>query len=202
MTQTVIQRITHAQLGHHPPAKIFDLFFDRSGPNRHNHDVSTLIDLPVLSTLDRSQVRPHRRSKPSTRRDPMLTPSERLELNRLASPENLDETLRLRAHIVLSWAAGATGEESARLLETSRRTVSKWRTRFRKGGVDALVDRPRPGAPRSVDEHKISLLLRLQNSPPPSGKSRWTTRLLAQHTGLSQSTVVRISRDYGRDATR
>jgi transposase len=164
--------------------------------------VSTLIDLPVLSTLDRSQTRPHRRSKPSTRRDPMLSPSERLELNRLASHENLDETLQLRARIVLSWAAGDTGEESARLLETSRRTVSKWRSRFRKGGVDSLVDRPRPGAPRSIDDEKIAELLRLQNSPPPSGKSRWTTRLLAQHTGLSQSTVVRISRDYRTDAMR
>ncbi|MFO7566537.1 MAG: helix-turn-helix domain-containing protein [Enhygromyxa sp.] len=127
-----------------------------------------------------------------------MTPSERLELNRLASFDNPDENLQLRARIVLSWAAGATGDESARLLETSRRTISKWRRRFREGGVDALSDRPRSGAPRSIDPAKIAELLRLQDSPPPSGKSRWTTRLLAQHTGLSQSTVVRISRDHRR----
>jgi transposase len=127
----------------------------------------------------------------------LLSPSERLELNRLASSDNLDDALRLRARIVLSWAAGTSGEDSAKLLETSRRTISKWRSRFRKGGVDALVDRPRPGAPRSIDEQKIAKLVHLQNSPPPSGRSRWTTRLLAQHTGLSQSTVVRISREVG-----
>ena len=124
----------------------------------------------------------------------MLTPSQRLELNRLASVDNLDEALRLRARIVLSWAAGATGDESAKLLETSRRTVSKWRSRFRVGGIDALLDLPRPGAPRSIADEKIAELVRLQNSPPPGGKSRWTTRLLAEHTGLSQSTVVRIAR--------
>lgn len=125
-----------------------------------------------------------------------MTPSQRLELNRLASFDNPDENLQLRARIVLSWAAGATAEQSARLLGTSRRTISKWRGRFREGGVDALTDRPRPGAPRSIDEAKIAELLGLQNSPPPSGKLRWTTRMLAEQTGLSQSTVVRISRDY------
>ena len=155
-----------------------------------------MIGVP-LSVSARS-VRLRRRQKPSPRRDLLLTPSQRLELNRLASPNNLDEALQLRARIVLSWAAGATGDESARLLETSRRTVSKWRSRFREGGVDALFDRPRPGAPRSIDDEKIAELLRLQNSPPPPGKSRWTTRLLVQHTGLSQSTVVRIARKIER----
>jgi transposase len=181
-----------------PLQKNSKLFFDRSLADRHNQSVSSVIDVPVLSLSDRSPARLSTRGKPSNRRDPMLTPSERLELNRLASVDNLDETLQLRARIVLSWAAGATGEESARLLDTSRRTISKWRSRFREGGIDALLDRPRPGAPRSIDEEKIAELLRLQNSPPPSGKSRWTTRLLAQHTGLSQSTVVRIARDLGR----
>lgn len=124
----------------------------------------------------------------------MLTPSQRLELNRLASVDNPDETLRLRARIVLSWAAGATGDESAKLLATSRRTVSKWRSRFRAGGIDALFDLPRPGAPRIIADEKVAELLRLQNSQPPGGRSRWTTRLLAEYTGLSQSTVVRIGR--------
>jgi transposase len=124
----------------------------------------------------------------------MLSPSERLELEQLASPDNPDETLQLRAQIILSWANGATGEQSAAALSTSRRTVSKWRGRFREAGVEGLVDAPRPGAPRTIDERKIAELLRLQNSPPPQGRSRWTTRLLAEHTGLSQSTVVRISK--------
>ena len=156
-----------------------------------------MIDVP-LSVTARSKLRLRRRHKPSTGRAPLLTPSQRVELNHLASLDSPDEALQLRARIVLSWAAGATGDESATLLETSRRTVSKWRSRFREGGIDALFDRPRPGAPRSIDEQKIAELLRLQNSPPPEGKTRWTTRLLAQHTGLSQSTVVRIARTSAR----
>ena len=38
-------------------------------------------------------------------------------------------------------------------------------------------------------------LERLRQTPPPAGKSRWTTRLLAQHTGMSQSSVVRLDRE-------
>lgn len=154
------------------------------------------LDQSSFQATSLSMLRHGRRRKPSTRRNPMLTPSERLELGQLAADDYPDETIRLRARIILSWADGATGEESAASLETSRRTVSKWRGRFREDGIDGLVDRPRPGAPRSIDDAKIAQLLHLQNSPPPSGKARWTTRLLAEHTGLSQSTVVRLSRDY------
>ena len=122
----------------------------------------------------------------------VLTPHQRLELLRIASSPREHEPLRIRALIVLRWAEGATGAQSAALLGTSRRTVSKWRTRFREYGVDGLHDRPRCGAPRRVPAIKIAELERLRQSPPPQGKPRWTTRMLAQHTGLSQSTVARM----------
>jgi transposase len=128
-----------------------------------------------------------------TQRNVNLTPQQRMELTLLASRETPDEAVRVRALIILSWASGATGARSAALLNTSRRTISKWRTRFEEGGVDALWDRPRPGAPPTISQRKVSELLRLRQSPPPIGMPRWTTRMLAQRTGLSQSTVVRIA---------
>ncbi|PRQ05025.1 hypothetical protein ENSA5_04510 [Enhygromyxa salina] len=135
-------------------------------------------------------------SSPRHDRSPIkLTSKQRLALLRLASSETPDETVRLRAKIILRWAAGDTGAQSAAQLGTSRRTVSKWRARFREGGVVALWDRPRPGAPRTISQRKIAELLRLRQSPPPHGKPRWTTRMLAQRTGLSQSTVVRVARN-------
>lgn len=155
--------------------------------------MSSIIDVPVA--LNRARVR---RRKRISGTGIVLTPTDLRELNLLASIDNLDENLQLRARIVLSWAAGATGDESAALLATSRRTVSKWRSRFRAGGVAALYDLPRSGAPRQIERKKIAELLRLQNSPPPRGKTRWTTRLLAERTGLSQSTVVRIARAYAQ----
>lgn len=122
-----------------------------------------------------------------------LTTSQRLELLRIVTTRE-DEALRLRALIILSWAAGATGAQSAALFEISRRTVSKWRSRFREFDVAGLQDRPRPGAPRRLPPRKLDELERLRQSPPPTGQPRWTTRLLAQRTGLSQSTVARMVR--------
>ena len=134
---------------------------------------------------------------PRSRKIDLLLP-QRAQLLQLAADEARDNSLRLRARIILSWADGATGEQSAALLGTSRRTVSKWRSRFRQGGVEALRDRPRPGAPRTISSSQIAEVLRLRQTPPPPGKRRWTTRMLAKHTGLSQSTVVRISRNVER----
>jgi transposase len=137
-----------------------------------------------------------RTTSPTTsrsKRSVNLTPSQQRDLVRLSSNETPDEAVRVRAHIILSWAAGATAAKSAALLNTSRRTISKWRARFDEGGVDALWDRPRPGAPPTIAKGKVSELLRLRQSPPPTGTPRWTTRMLAQRTGLSQSTVVRIA---------
>src|SRR5690606_32787264 len=53
---------------------------------------------------------------------------------------------------------------------------------------------PRPGAPRTVSDGKIAALLRLRRSPPPEGKPRWPTGMLAHNTGLNQSTSVRLER--------
>lgn len=125
-----------------------------------------------------------------------MSSSDRIELERLASADSSDDNLQFRAKIVLSWAAGDTGEQTAKRLGTSRRTVCKWRRRFGEGGVEALHDLPRPGAPRSIEKAKIAELLRLHDSPPPDGKPQWTTRMLARKTGLSQSTVTRVVRRH------
>ena len=124
-----------------------------------------------------------------------LSPHLRRTLERIAADPANDHQLQLRAQLILDWADGLTGLQSAQLRHTSRRTVCKWRCRFRAGGVAALEDLPRPGAPRTVSDGKIAELLRLRRSPPPQGKQRWTTRMLAHHTGLSQSTIVRLDRE-------
>jgi transposase len=123
-----------------------------------------------------------------------VSPTQRRVLEQFAAVDSPDENVRLRARIILAWVDGISGQVSAELLSTSRRTVTKWRARFARGGVEALWDRPRPGAPRTISQNAVAELLRLRQSPPPYGKPRWTTRMLAEQTGLSQSTVVRLAR--------
>ena len=118
-------------------------------------------------------------------------------LRELVGPHTPDHALRLRAQIILSWHAGMTAIESAEHLGVSRKTVGKWRSRFNEVGVEGLYDRPRRGAPSSISAARVSEVLRLlRDCQPPRGKARWTTRMVAQKTGLSQSTVVRINRSH------
>jgi transposase len=124
-----------------------------------------------------------------------LSAHQRRVLEQIADSLETDAVICIRAQFILDWADGLTGNECAELRGTSRRTVSKWRNRFRIGGIAALADRPRPGAPRVIPRDMADELERLRQSPPPPGSSRWTTRLLAKHTGMSQSTVVRLDRE-------
>jgi transposase len=78
-----------------------------------------------------------------------------------------------------------------------RNTVSKWRERFLERGLDGLLDEPRPGAPRKHDDTKIERLIAMTLNERPAGATHWSTRLLANKLGLSQSTVARVWRAFG-----
>jgi transposase len=77
-------------------------------------------------------------------------------------------------------------------------TVTKWRTRFAKQGVQGLSDAPRSGKPplytRNTDDRVLYLLVQ----PPPKGHPRWNGRLLARALGnVSKDQIWRILRKRG-----
>ena len=57
-----------------------------------------------------------------------------------------DPELRLRAHILLLLDAGRPWALIVAVLFTSTATVNRWRTRYLRGGLDAVLARPRPRA--------------------------------------------------------
>ncbi|TMF45159.1 MAG: helix-turn-helix domain-containing protein [Chloroflexi bacterium] len=74
----------------------------------------------------------------------------------------------------------------------SPQTAGKWRARFLRRRLDGLDDGPRPGAPRKVtDDIAARVVARTHQDGPPNA-TRWSTRSMADATGLSQSTVARI----------
>src|SRR6266516_2086143 len=133
-----------------------------------------------------------------------LTDGERARLAAWAD-DSAAGSLALRARIVLACAAGppglAAGRPVARLaaeLGLSRDTVRKWRSRFLAMRLAGLRDAPRPGAPRTLtDEQVAGGIARLLLEAPPAGRRRWSTRLMAAETGMSQSAVSRIWRQAG-----
>ena len=78
-----------------------------------------------------------------------------------------------------------------------RQTVGKWRGRFLEQRLDGLLDEPRPGAPRKLDDARIEQLITTTLNERPREATHWSTRLLAKKLKVSQSTVSRAWRAFG-----
>lgn len=119
------------------------------------------------------------------------------ELKRWAQQSRSQRALRFRARIILLCAGGKSNVAAARQLKTTGFTVGFWRKRFIAGGVDGLLDEPRPGAPRQIGDDDVERVVKLTLESVPEGATHWSTRGLAERTGLSQSAISRIWRAFG-----
>lgn len=126
-----------------------------------------------------------------------LTTAQRNELQRIVSRPTEGAGVVRRARVVLLSAADVSGAEIALRLELSAEAVSRIRRRFVDGGVEALAERPKAGRQNNVPAATVERLVQMAMSPPPPGRSRWTTRLLAREVGLTSNCVSRLLRKAG-----
>jgi transposase len=84
-----------------------------------------------------------------------------------------------------------TDQEIADTLGIGVRTVERVRQRFVEEGLEsALVPRPRPRGAYKVDYGLEAQILAIAKSDPPSGRKRWTLRLIAERlVALGQDAV-------------
>ena len=137
-----------------------------------------------------------RRGRPR-KHELVVSPAQRVELERIARQSRSSRSAAFRARIVLECAGGASNAAVATKLHTTGFTVGLWRNRFIAEGVAGLGDEPRPGAPREIGDEKIERVVRLTLENTPKGATHWSSRTLASKTGLSQSTISRIWRAFG-----
>ncbi len=126
-----------------------------------------------------------------------LTDEERETLERFVRRHTTAQRLAFRSRIVLHCADGQTNTTVARELGTSNATVGKWRSRFVERRLDGLLDEPRPGTPRTVSDEQVERVVTLTLESTPRGATQWSTREMARHVGLSQSTIHRVWRAFG-----
>jgi transposase len=108
-----------------------------------------------------------------------------------------EQRLVFRARIIIMASEDMGTNTIARELETRPATVTKWRMRFARLGLEGLKDAPRPGQRRRYlpdDERRV---LRMLDQPPPSGYAQWNGRLLAQALSLRAGFVWRVLRGHG-----
>jgi transposase len=118
-------------------------------------------------------------------------------LHGFAQRRKTAQGLALRARIVLGCAAGLSNKVVAARERVTAQTVGKWRRRFVERGIDGLLDEPRPGAPRTIDDTKVERVIVQTLESQPQGATHWSTRSMARHSGLSTSSVGRIWRAFG-----
>jgi len=127
----------------------------------------------------------------------VLTQVERDELVALTLRRKTAQALALRARIVLACADGHANKTVAAKQRVTQQTVGKWRARYIKHRLDGLLDAPRAGAPRTIDDARVDAVITRTLESIPEGATHWSTRSMARQAGLSQTAISRIWRAFG-----
>jgi transposase len=126
-----------------------------------------------------------------------LSDDERAQLESWARRRTSAQALAQRSRIVLACASGLTNAHVAAQERVSAATVGKWRSRFVRDRLDGLVDEPRPGRPRTIDDAKVEEVIVRTLETQPKHATHWSTRSMAAQVGLSREGVGRIWRAFG-----
>lgn len=107
------------------------------------------------------------------------------------------QALALRSRIVLECAEGHSIAEVSRRLGVVPETVRTWRRLFLDRGLDGICDEPRPGVPRKITtDAGVERVIVKTLEERPANATHWSTRSMAQATGMSQSAISRIWRAF------
>jgi transposase len=126
----------------------------------------------------------------------MLRAGDREELERWTRASTVPAAAAKRARIVLLASEGVANTRIAELVDATVTTVLAWRERYQSKGMPGLADAPRPGRPRTLDHRQI-VAETLKPPPKKLGVTHWSSRLLADRLGISNTSVARAWRAYG-----
>ena len=118
-------------------------------------------------------------------------------LTRWTARRKTAQAIALRARIILRSATGRSNRQIAAELGITSQTAGKWRRCYIQRGLAGLLDEPRSGAPRRISDEQIEAVVVKTLESTPRDATHWSTRGMAQATGLSDTTVLRIWRAFG-----
>lgn len=128
-----------------------------------------------------------------------VSEQERRELERLS--RSVSEPVRVvrQARALLSAAAGAANEETARRVGVAPNTVRAWRRGFAAGGLGWLgTVAPGRGPARSLSAaQEAAIVSDTLHAPAPGGAACWSTRAMAARHGVGKDIVARVWRERG-----
>lgn len=103
-----------------------------------------------------------------------------------------------RVRIILLSAEDVSASDIATRVGCTPEAVSRVRRRFVASRVAGLADQPKAGRKdHAISAETLERIVQMALSPPPAGRSRWTTRLLANEVGLTSPSVSKVLRAGG-----
>ena len=108
----------------------------------------------------------------------------------IRAPTSAQRDVR-RARIVLLRADGMSQAETAREVGVNRPVVGLWEQRFRSEGLIGLKDAKGRGRKTSIAPQTVQRVV-TEAVQPPTGRTRWSVRSMAQHAKVSPAQVQRI----------
>jgi len=133
-----------------------------------------------------------------------LTDAERVALLQTVATGRVAARTLAHAHILLKadaneGAPGWTDQQIVEVFEVSLSTVGRVRRQFVEQGLDAALHRHAPTEPpvHKLDGEQEAHLIALACSTPPTGRKRWTLRLLA-----SKVVALQIAEEVSYETVR
>ena len=127
----------------------------------------------------------------------VLTAEERGYLERQVRRHRVPRSLSERCRVVLRCADGLQSKQVAAELGVSEGMVGKWRRRFLQDRIDGLLDEPRTGRPRSIDDDAVAAVIERTLQTLPADATHWSIRSMAASTGYSHTTIRRMWNAFG-----
>ncbi len=127
-----------------------------------------------------------------------LTDEQRQQLEKQARARSVSVRLAQRSKMILLAAAGWSDRKIGTELGVKRQTVARWRSRFIKRGMAGIAkDAPRPGRKPQIATKQVQEIIRLTTQEKPADATHWSTRSMAQASGVSEASVRRIWKRHG-----
>jgi transposase len=122
-----------------------------------------------------------------------LTSKQRAKLETIRKGRSSAVRARERAAIILLAADGLENQEIARRLGQDKMKVGRWRSRYARGGLEAILkDKSRPGRIRPLAKAIKSRIIKLTLKEKPPGATHWSRTTMANRVGVSPSSVGRV----------
>ena len=118
-----------------------------------------------------------------------LTKEDKATLCSWSNSHKTEQRYAFRSAVILKLSEGLTYKQIREKLNTNDQTISKWKQRFIKKGINGLYDLPRSGTPRTYDDTVRMRIVELACSNPKGGYTNWSHKRIAKEVGVSTYVV-------------